>query len=351
MSAAARNCYLIRPFAMADAPALLELILKSSGGLSSLQPRLDFLKDYIATSEKSYAGKYPLEKPHKYLLGMFEQPSNRLVGCSAVKTQIGTESPFINFDLHGDGENQTLRASSRFKGATEVGSLFLHPDYRDSGLGRYLAKVRYHLIGSEPWRFGDMVIAELRGICGKEGSPLYDHLFEYKLDKTFLEADAEYFDRNPDSLGDIVPIGNVPTVDFPIEVKMSLAQPHPTGIGAMRLLQNEGFIFSGTIDLFDAGPIMSVHRDTIRTTMQTKSLPSLSATDLIDAQDSLISVGTVSEFRAVVTPAAELDHGVLVPERALKALGVKTGTQLRFWQDQRRLRKGQAPQPQKQAKA
>jgi len=98
-----------------------------------------------------------------------------------------------------------------------------------------------------------MVIAELRGICGKEGSPLYDHLFEYKLDKTFLEADAEYFDRNPNSLGDIVPIGNVPTYDFPIEVKMSLAQPHPTGIGAMRLLQNEGFIFSGTIDLFDAG--------------------------------------------------------------------------------------------------
>jgi len=48
-----------------------------------------------------------------------------------------------------------------------------------------------HLIGSEPWRFGDMVIAELRGICGKEGSPLYDHLFEYKLDKTFLEADAD----------------------------------------------------------------------------------------------------------------------------------------------------------------
>lgn len=351
MSKLKQNCYGIRPIVMADAPALLNLILESSGGLSSLQPRLDFLKDYIATSESSFGGHYPLEKPHKYLLGMFEPRSGRLIGCSAVKTQIGIESPFINFDLHGDGENQTLRASSRFKGATEVGSLFLHPDYRDSGLGRYLAKVRYHLIGSEPWRFGDMVIAELRGICGTEGSPLYDHLYEYKLDKTFLEADAEYFDRNPDSLGDIVPIGNVPTYDFPIEVKMSLAQPHPTGVAAMRLLQNEGFIFSGTIDLFDAGPIMSVHRDTIRTTMQTKSLPCLSATDLIDAQDSLISVGTVSDFRAVVTPAAELDHGVLVPQRALAALDASAGTQLRFWQDKRRLRKGQAPQPQKQAKA
>ena len=339
-----RNCYLIRPFKLSDASALLELILESSGGLSSLQPRLDFLKDYIQTSINSFSGHYPLEKPHKYLLGMFEQPSGRLIGCSAVKTQIGIESPFINFDLQGDGESQVLRASSRFKGATEVGSLFLHPDYRDSGLGRYLAKVRYHLIGSEPWRFGDMVIAELRGICGVEGSPLYDHLFEYKLDKTFLEADAEYFDRNPNSLGDIVPIGDVPTYDFPIEVKMSLAQPHPTGIGAMRLLQREGFIFSGTIDLFDAGPIMSVHRDTIRTTLQTKTVPCLAAADLIDAQDSLISVGTVADFRAVVTPAAGLDLGALIPQRALDAIGVKSGEQLRFWQDARRLRKGQTAQ-------
>ncbi len=355
MTTANRDCYLIRPFMMNDARALLALIQDSSGGLSSLQPRLDFLKDYIKSSVKSFSGAYPLEKPHKYLLGMFELDGitgkeTRLIGCSAVKTQIGIEAPFINFDLHGDGEDQTLRASSRFKGATEVGSLFLHSDYRDSGLGRYLAKVRYHLIASEPWRFGDMIIAELRGICGKEGSPLYDHLFEYKLDKTFLEADAEYFDRNPDSLGDIVPIGPVPTYDFPIEVKMSLAQPHPTGIGAMRLLQREGFIFSGTIDLFDAGPIMSVHRDTIRTTLETKLRPTLSASELIDAQDSLVSVGTVADFRAVVSPAADLDRGVLLPQRTLDALGVEAGAQVRFWQDTRRLRKRWTP-PAKMAKA
>lgn len=345
MSENTSGCYFIRPIAMADADDLLALILASSGGLSSLQPRLDFLKDYIKTSENSFAGKYTLQTPHKYLMGMFDVNSNsskppRLIGCSAVKTQIGIQSPFINFDLHGDGEDQTLRPSSRFKGATEVGSLFLHPDYRDTGLGRYLAKVRYHLIGAEPWRFGDMIIAELRGICGREGSPLYDHLFEYKLDKTFLEADAEYFDRNPNALGDIVPLGAVPTYDFPIEVKMSLAQPHPTGIGAMRLLQSEGFIFSGTIDLFDAGPIMSVHRDTIRTMLQTQTCPVLAA-DMDGAQTGLISVGTVADFRAVVSPAF-LDGGhVKLPSRALNALGVKAGEPLRVWQDKRRIKKEQ----------
>ena len=177
-----QDTYLFRPVCAADAPALLSLVQKSSGGLSSLQPRLTFLEEYIAASEASFAGQKDLESPHKYLLGMFEAKSERLIGCAAVKTQIGKDSPFINFYIKGDGADQYLQASSRFRGATEVGSLFLDPDFRKDRLGRYLAKVRYLLMASEPWRFGDSVIAELRGICGAEGSPLYDYLFEYKLE-------------------------------------------------------------------------------------------------------------------------------------------------------------------------
>jgi len=207
---AKKETYFFRPIIDADAPALLKLIRQSSGGLSSLQPRLAFLKDYIASSEKSFSGNMSLDDSHKYLLGLFELRSERLIGCAAVKTQIGKDSPFINFDIKGDGPDQCLQASSRFTGATEVGSLFLHPDYRADGLGRYLAKVRYLLMASEPWRFGESVI------------------------------------------------GCIDMADMPIAVRASLGQPHPSGIGAMRLLQSEGFVFSGTIDLFDAGPIMSV---------------------------------------------------------------------------------------------
>jgi len=307
-----KDTYLFRPIVSADAPALLKLVRQSSGGLSSLQPRLEFLKDYIASSEKSFSGKMSIEDPHKYLIGLFECRTDRLIGCAAVKTQIGKDSPFINFDIKGDGPDQCLQASSRFAGATEVGSLFLHPDYRADGLGRYLAKVRYLLMASEPWRFGDSVIAELRGICGAD-------LFEYKLEKSFLEADAEYYDRNPDALGDIVPIGCIDTCDMPLEVKASLGQPHPSGIGAMRLLQREGFIFSGTIDLFDAGPIMSVHRDTIRTIMNAKTSKVSASPSGARGEATLIASGKVADFRAVLTPATVSENGLLVLPDALHA--------------------------------
>ncbi len=326
-----KNTYVIRPIVLDDADALLDLIRLSSGGLSSLQPRLDFLKNYIEHSQHSFSGILDVETPHKYLLGMFKDTTNQLIGCAAVKTQIGKDTPFINFDLKGDGADEYLIASSRYTGATEVGSLFLHPDYRRDGLGRYLAKMRYLLIGSEPWRFSDTVIAELRGICGPEGSPLYDHLFEYKLDKSFLEADREYYDRNPDALGDIVPIGKLQTRAFPKDVRASIGQPHPTGIGAMRLLQDEGFIFSGTIDLFDAGPIMSVYRDTIRTLMNTKSRPVCVSPNVSTGQTCLICTGNIKTFRAVVTQAVITDDDIFIRPQLLNPLQCTLGAEVRVW--------------------
>ena len=327
-----QDIYIFKPVAAADAPALLSLVQQSSGGLSSLQPRLAFLEDYIASSEASFAGEKDIEAPHKYLLGMFEARSDRLIGCAAVKTQIGKDTPFINFDIKGDGLEQKLKASSRFRGATEVGSLFLHPDYRKDGLGRYLAKVRYLLIASEPWRFGESVIAELRGICGVEGSPLYDYLFEYKLEKSFLQADAEYYDRNPDALGDIVPLGEISTADFPLSVKASLGQPHPSGLGAMRLLQSEGFIFSGTVDLFDGGPIMTVHRDTIRTIMNSQTAGISASPSGAGGDVTLIAKGKVADFRAVLSLAKLSANGLLVLPEAMRVLDAEPNKAVRYWQ-------------------
>ena len=319
----------IRPVQTDHVDMLLEMVQQSSGGLSSLQPRREFLLEYIQSSVESFKGTKPIEKPHKYLLGMYHD--RKLIGCAAVKTQIGVESPFINFDIIGDGLDQYLVASSRFTGATEVGSLFLHPDYRAYGLGKYLAKVRYLLMAVEPWRFSDTVIAELRGICGPEGSPLYDHLFKYKLEKTFLEADTEYFDRNPETLGDIVPIGRVDVSEFPLDVRATIAQPHPSGNAAMRMLQYEGFIFSGTIDLFDAGPIVYAYRDTLRTIMNRQTGAAVPVSAVTGGQPHLVCAGELSNFRAVLCEASSGDNGLLIPEDDYKRLDLNPGESISYW--------------------
>jgi arginine N-succinyltransferase len=326
-----KDLYIIRPIEIKDAESLLSLVVKSSGGLSSLQPRLNFLKDYIKSSEKSFSQKHNSDQPCKYLLGMYEGVGGKLIGCAAVKTKTGINTPFINFDILGEGDDQHLKASSRFMGSTEVGSLYLDPDYRSLGLGSYLARVRYLLMATEPWRFDDCVIAELRGICGIDGSPLYDHIFKDKLEKNFMEADTEYFDRNPKSLGDIVPIGKLNTCDMPINVRASLGQPNASGQAAMRLLQSEGFIFTGTVDLFDGGPIMSVHRDTIRTIMNSKVLKAKRQEKIKGGVYSIVTSGDFNNFRAVITKTKLNDDKVNISFEAFDSLNLQKNNTVRYW--------------------
>ena len=326
-----KDLYIIRPIKTKDAESLLSLVVKSSGGLSSLQPRLNFLKDYIKSSEKSFSQKHNSDQPCKYLLGMYEGVGGKLIGCAAVKTKTGINTPFINFDILGEGDDQHLKASSRFMGSTEVGSLYLDPDYRSLGLGSYLARVRYLLMATQPWRFDDCVIAELRGICGIDGSPLYDHIFKDKLEKNFMEADTEYFDRNPKSLGDIVPIGKLNTCDMPINVRASLGQPNASGQAAMRLLQSEGFIFTGTVDLFDGGPIMSVHRDTIRTIMNSKVLKAKRQEKIKGGVYSIVTSGDFNNFRAVITKTKLNDDKVNISFEAFDSLNLQKNNTVRYW--------------------
>ena len=331
-----KDIYLIRPIVTGDAESLLSLVKKSSGGLSSLQPRLNFLKGYIEASEESFSHKNNFDQPCKYLLGLFEGADRKLIGCAAVKTKTGINTPFINFDILGEGDNQYLSASSRFKGSTEVGSLYLDPSYRSLGLGSYLARVRYLLMATEPWRFDDCIIAELRGICDTNGSPLYNHIFKDKLEKNFIEADSEYFDRNPNSLGDIVPIGKLSTCDMPIDVRASLGQPNISGQAAMKLLQSEGFIFSGTIDLFDGGPIMSAHRDTIRTIMNSRVIKANKVDEIINGNYSIVTSGAIKNFKAVISKTKLIGDKVNISSEAHKALSLTKNNTVRYWKSNKK---------------
>ena len=84
---------------------------------------------------------------------------------------MGLKRPFFSFrvvtlaqssptlDMRFD--HQALVLVNECAGWSEVGSLFLRPEKRKGGAGRLLAQSRYMLIGLEPQRFAEMVLAEL----------------------------------------------------------------------------------------------------------------------------------------------------------------------------------------------
>ena len=53
-----------------------------------------------------------------------------------------------------------------------------------------------------------------------------------------------------------------------------IGQPHPGGKAAMRMLEQEGFIFDRYIDIFDGGPTVTAPTDQIRTVREASAKPS-----------------------------------------------------------------------------
>ena len=321
----------IRPVETHDLDALYGLTTLSTGGLTSLQSDKDFLARYIDASRNSFAGALPIDAAHKFLVVLVIDEA--VVGCAAVKTKIGYDggAPFINFDLSPDGK--FLTASDRFAGATEVGSLFLHPDYRKDGYGRYLAKSRYLLIASQPDRFSQTIIAELRGVSGHGRAPFYDAVFKARLGKSFLDADNLYATTQAKALATITPDNPIHTDRLPAKAAHAMGVPHPSGLGALTLLHREGFYDSRTIDLFDGGPIVAAYREKITTITESCTGRVSAAEDIDEGSDplSLIAIDDLQNFRAVLTPARFAKKCALICAQSYEALGATAHSHVRLW--------------------
>lgn len=326
--------YILRPFSTADLDGLYNLACSAQGGLSSLQPDREYLKKYIQTSVDSFAAVGGPSDPlvtRKYFLGLHHEQSGELIGCAAVKTNIGAkgEPPFINFDISPDG--QFLSASDRFAGATEVGSLYLKREHRAGGLGRYLAKARYLMIAAQPQMFSRTIVAELRGVSHNNKAPFYDAVFAAKFGCSFLEADAQFASQEARALALVSPDKPVRIDSLSAEARRVMGQAHPSGAGALKLLADEGFRDSHTVDLFDGGPVVAAWQHKITTILQSRE--TLAEVDDVDdtAPLRLVAVGDLQNFRVAITPAHRKRRYLYLPERAFRALRLTSGDSVRSW--------------------
>ncbi|WP_017932618.1 arginine N-succinyltransferase [Robiginitomaculum antarcticum] len=326
--------YMLRPVSAADIDGLYDLACSAQGGLSSLQPDRDYLAKYIQMSVDSFAsvgGPSDMSITRKYFLGLHHVESGELIGCAAVKTNIGAsgEPPFINFDISPDG--QFLSASDRFAGATEVGSLYLKREHRAGGLGRYLAKARYLMIAAQPDMFSRTIVAELRGVSHNNKAPFYDAVFAAKFGCSFLEADAQFASLEARALALVSPDKPVRIDSLSAEARRVMGQAHPSGAGALKLLHDEGFCDSHTVDLFDGGPVVAAWRHKITTILESRE----TLADIGDVDETaplrLVAAGDLQNFRVAITPAHRKRRYLYLPERAYKELGLRPGDKVQSW--------------------
>ena len=334
---------LIRPVVATDLDDLLELAGQTSFGLTTLPRDADYLRQRIAESEEGFrrlADGRP--RGEGYLLVLEETTTGRVVGTAGIVSKVGGFEPFWAYrietsvheskDLGIRKEIATLHLLKEHDGPCEIGSMFLHPEARGRGVGRTLSLARFLFIAEHPQSFDETVIAEMRGVIDDRGhSDFWDAVGKHFFAIDFPKADYLSI-LNKRFIADLMPHHPIYIPLLPAAAQAVIGQVHEKTRPALRILEREGFRFTGMVDIFEAGPIVSCPRDELRLVQTSRRVPVAAvAKQMADAADHLVASATAdTPFRCCGTTLEETPEGICLPQDAADALGVRVGDIVRI---------------------
>jgi len=328
----------VRPAGPADLDVLMELAILSGRGFTSLPEDEATLRERLALSQQSFTGGVAAPEAW-YSLMLEDTDAGQVIGVAGVKAGVGVKRPFFSFRvvtlaqsspiLGLRFDHKALVLVNECAGWSEVGSLFLRPERRMGGAGRLLAQSRYMLIGSEPEKFAEMVLAELRGWFDEDGScPFWDHVSSRFFRLPFDEADMMSASTDGQFILDLAPRHPIYSELLPANACEAIGKVHRDGEGARVMLEREGFRYQGLVDLFDAGPTMACARDDVRTVRDAKRLRVKIGEDAV-GEVGLVSTHEIARFRSVRVPVLVDGETAVISLDAAEVLRVREGEAVR----------------------
>lgn len=334
----------LRPIAAADLPALERLAAESGPGMTSMPTNRAVLEQRIADSEAGFASAAQAPGGEVYMLALEDTETGAVVGTSGIYAGVGLTRPFYSFrlstvvyrsdDLDITNRMRTLHLVNDFTGATEVGSLFLSEPYRQGGVGQLLARSRYLMMAQTPERFGEWIMAEIRGWQDADGTvPVWEHLGRKFFGLQF--QDADYISGGPSNrfIAELMPRHPIYVDLLPAEAAAALGKPHRDSAAAKRMLEKDGFEYDGYVDIFDGGPSLAVRRDRLYTAASSRyrKVQTIDPAPGEAARMCVVGNARVAGARFVVAEVAELDGtAVRIGADTAAALQVDVGDAVRF---------------------
>ncbi|HVF84128.1 MAG TPA: arginine N-succinyltransferase [Sphingomicrobium sp.] len=329
----------VRPASPDDFDAMYEMAKLTGGGFTNLPADKGTLVEKLARSEDAFANETDAQGTDCYIF-MLEDPREKSVrGTCQVFGQVGVTQAFYSYhlstltqwspELGKNFRNQMLTLTTDLEGSSEVGGLFLHPAIRAGGLGLLLARSRYLFIGQHRERFGDRLIAELRGVMDDAGnSPFWDALAGKFFDMSFPEADEFNAVHGTQFIADLMPKTPIYLSLLPETAKAVIGLPHPTGRAALRMLESEGFVYDRYVDIFDGGPTVTSRTDQVRT-IRESSEERVAGIGEGGPMKMLLAAGRLKQFRACLGEVRRLDDGLQISREAAELLEVGEGDTIR----------------------
>lgn len=330
--------HVVRPAGPADFEALMELAVLSGPGFTSLPEDEPTLRERLEISRASFSGELnPLECWYTVMLEDAE--TGAIDGVAGVKAAVGLKRPFFSFrvvtlaqysqQLKLRYDHRSLVLANECAGWSEVGSLFLKPEKRQGGSGRLLAQSRYMLIASDPQRFSEMVLAELRGWFEEDGAcPFWDHVASKFFHMPFGEADRMSASTDGQFILDLAPRHPIYVELLPEPARQAIGRVHREGEAARALLEREGFREIGLVDIFDAGPTVACRRDDIRSVREGQRRK-LELAEAPEGAPMMLATDQLAGFRALRAAVALDDERAYVSAETAERLQAKPGDLIR----------------------
>lgn len=323
-----------------DLGGLLELARCTGDGMTTLKPDRAALQARIATACASFAEKIPAAE-RDYVFVMEDTANGRLVGVSAIKSEVGLDEPFYNYRIgslvHSSKElgvysqMDTLYLSNDLTGASELCSLFLHPDYRHGTHGKLLSKCRFLFIAQFRQMFPVKVVAEMRGVQRDDGSsPFWDSLGRHFFKMDFHRADDLSALGRKSFIAELMPRYPQYVACLPLDAQQVIGQVHADTMPARRMLEQEGLHYEGYVDIFDAGAVLQARVTELRALRE-------SILVVVDASlragainmPTLVCNTSLADFRAIVSDASSERGRLALSEEERTALGCRNGDTVR----------------------
>lgn len=339
--------FVVRPARLDDLDGMMKLARVKAPGMTTFPTTEEQMLERLEDSVKAFDGEPDFSKKHSYFLLLEDLETGNIAGTSSLIVGIGLDKPFYSYRiLHHTQisddppiriDTELLQLSNDFIGATEVATLFLDPAYREEKfrpfkLGKLISKARYLLMAAHADRFPETVIAEIRGwVDDKGNSPFWDAIGRHFFNLDFYEADDINSKGNSQFIADLMPKFPIYTAVLPDDAKAVIGRPHDGAVPAARLLEKEGFRFSGAVDIFDAGPLMDARIDMITTARN--SLEGTLAGSVEGGErdhNHLAASVELDRFRVAATSVVEGTSGLWIPEAAAKALEAREGDTIRY---------------------
>ena len=336
---------IIRPIQHQDLEALHAIARESGPGFTSLVDDPEFLRRKIALSIDSFARSPGAPGNEHYLFVLVDENSGRVIGTTAIEAHAGQERPLFHF-RHSAGalgaahQPDRLIRCNHYTGCSEICSLYLRPDDRRPQAGKLLSKVRFLFMAQHPQRFADTVIAEMRGVSDEHGqSPFWNWLRARAGNLDFATVTRLAGTGDTRLLDTLLPGGPLCTASMSGPARRVIGQVHERTRPALKMLKDEGFRYTGYVDLFDAGPtleaplagIASVQGSEVcRVQVVDDNVPAITRNRADHHNQALLLANSgVSDFRATITHEATWlpNHRLLsVPRSLAGKLNLETGS-------------------------